>query len=466
MDYLIVMYKTICWGGILGFAVGASAVIPGPPATVVAWGDQSRALPVGLSGIVQVQAGWEHSLALTTNGTVIGWGVNNYGDLEIPSGLSNVVAVAAGSYHNLALTRKGTVVGWGWAGQDVGQIHPPPGLSNVVAIAAGFYHSLALRNDGTIMGWGQNADGQLNVPPGLTNAIAIGAGVSHSMALAPDGKVWAWGNNTYGQTNVPAYLSGVVGLAGGEFFGLAISRAPIILTQVVSRVVNAGTNLSLEVVASGIGHLTYQWQFNGSDIAGATNRTLDFINVQTNDSGSYAVIINNEQGQVASGATLLAMIPPMIVHPPETQTVLAGTNVTFSVVATGFPSLSYQWRWFGWPIPDETNSVLMLTNVQNSGSYDVLVSNAGGSQASAAAGLTVLRPASISPTNFLARYDVTNGFSFKMNVQFGRFYRIQMSTNLTTWSDITNFVGSATVIGFVDPVATNRSPCFYRMVSP
>ena len=54
-----------------------------------------------------------HSLALTAEGRVVGWGRNDYGQTTIPSGLSNVVAIAAGGLHSLALTAEGRVVGWG-----------------------------------------------------------------------------------------------------------------------------------------------------------------------------------------------------------------------------------------------------------------------------------------------------------------------------------------------------------------
>ena len=85
--------------------------------------------------MVAIAAGADDSLALKADGTVVGWGVNAYGETTIPSGLSNVVAVAAGEYHSLALKADGTVVGWGFNGD--GETAIPVGLNNVVAIAAG-----------------------------------------------------------------------------------------------------------------------------------------------------------------------------------------------------------------------------------------------------------------------------------------------------------------------------------------
>ena len=48
--------------------------------------------------------------------------------------VDNVVAIAAGDYHSLALKSDGTVVGWGYNVNN--QTTVPAGLSNVVAIAA------------------------------------------------------------------------------------------------------------------------------------------------------------------------------------------------------------------------------------------------------------------------------------------------------------------------------------------
>jgi alpha-tubulin suppressor-like RCC1 family protein len=72
---------------------------------------------------------------------VVGWGTGDYGQTTIPAGLSGVTAIAAGHYHSLALKSDGTVVGWGadWLTTI------PAGLSGVTAIAAGSSHSLAVK---------------------------------------------------------------------------------------------------------------------------------------------------------------------------------------------------------------------------------------------------------------------------------------------------------------------------------
>ena len=89
---------------------------------------------------------------------------------------------------------------------------------------------------------------------------------------------------------------------------------------------------------------------------------------------------------------------PCILVPPQSQCVAPGTNVTFTVEASGGGLLSYQWRLNGNAIPNAILPSLTVTNAgpQDAGTYSVLVTNSLGSQTSSGAGLTVI---SVQPTN-------------------------------------------------------------------
>ena len=85
---------------------------------------------------------------------------------------------------------------------------------------------------------------------------------------------------------------------------------------------------------------------------------------------------------MSSGAAVLPVQgPPGITTPPVGQTVARGANVTFSVVATGTPAPSYQWRRNGVNIGGATGSSYTRNNVQSGdvGMYSVVVSNPLGS---------------------------------------------------------------------------------------
>jgi uncharacterized delta-60 repeat protein len=83
--------------------------------------------------------------------------------------------------------------------------------------------------------------------------------------------------------------------------------------------------------------------------------------------------------------------PPVITQQPVTQTVDAGTNVTFSVIATGAPPIFFQWRKDGVKIPNATNTTLALNNVNSTdtANYTVVATNFGGAVTSQVARLIV-----------------------------------------------------------------------------
>ena len=89
------------------------------------------------------------SNALLTVWPLLGWGRDDYSQADIPGELTNATAISAGYQHNLALRTDGTVAAWGagttnsGSSPNYGQSVVPGGLSNVVAIAAGLFHSLA-----------------------------------------------------------------------------------------------------------------------------------------------------------------------------------------------------------------------------------------------------------------------------------------------------------------------------------
>ncbi|HYG34662.1 MAG TPA: immunoglobulin domain-containing protein, partial [Clostridia bacterium] len=176
-------------------------------------------------------------------------------------------------------------------------------------------------------------------------------------------------------------------------YGKCIPAAPSILTQPQSQTVNQGSNVTFSVGATGQNPLSYQWRFGTSNILGATSSSYSITNVQPTRAGNYFVVVANAVGSITSSNALLTVnVPPSITNQPQSQTVLLGSNVTFSVGATGTSPLSYQWRFGNSNILGATSSTYTRTNVQTShaGSYSVVVTNVAGSMTSSNALLTVL----------------------------------------------------------------------------
>ena len=100
-------------------------------------------------------------MALKQDGTVVAWGDSDDGQTDVPAGLSGVVAIAGGGEHTVVLKSDGTVVAWG--DSSSGQTTIPAGLSGVTAIAAGYFYTVALKSDGTVVAWGANGSGQTTI---------------------------------------------------------------------------------------------------------------------------------------------------------------------------------------------------------------------------------------------------------------------------------------------------------------
>jgi alpha-tubulin suppressor-like RCC1 family protein len=237
--------------------------------TVLSWGNNSGGqlgngifsyqsnIPVvvgGANDIIAISASGLHSLALKSDGTVIGWGQNNIGQLtsnaNFPlqnspiaiAGVNNIVSISAGGNHSLALRSDGIILSWGdnsmgqlGDGTTTGRYDPVEvyKTSGIIAISVGVYHSLALNSDGSVLTWGNNIGLIPEVVTGANNIVSIAAGFDDSVALKSDGTMLSWGFNAFGQLGngtqiqaaTPTPVSGaskVVAISAGFYHTLAL----------------------------------------------------------------------------------------------------------------------------------------------------------------------------------------------------------------------------------------------------
>ncbi len=187
----------------------------------------------------QVDAGFAHTCALMSDGTIYCWGSNNGGQLgngtatdtntPVPvAGITNATSITAGGYHTCATLTDESVVCWGYNGDgqlgngaNINALTPAPvtGIANATSITAGYLHTCATRSDDTIACWGQNTYGQLgnggntstNTPvpvTGITNATSVTAGTDHTCATRSDNTIACWGY-TNANSNTPVPVTGI-----------------------------------------------------------------------------------------------------------------------------------------------------------------------------------------------------------------------------------------------------------------
>ncbi|HKQ39730.1 MAG TPA: immunoglobulin domain-containing protein, partial [Verrucomicrobiae bacterium] len=85
---------------------------------------------------------------------------------------------------------------------------------------------------------------------------------------------------------------------------------PVVALDPASQRVNVGASVTLRVIATGPGPLSYRWQKDTVEISGQTNATLNFASVQRADTGAYRAVISNANGSVTSAAANLQVFAP------------------------------------------------------------------------------------------------------------------------------------------------------------
>ncbi len=144
--------------------------------------------------VTAIAAGAKHSLALTTDGSVVAWGDNYYGQLEVPAAAKyGVVAIAAGANHSLALKTDGSLVVWGNTGSgdfqppqelNLSKAHsPPPMLADGMPYGAYFYEATLRGSD-----WGEPTIPMLlDFKPGGMGKLTVSARGTSSFTWARNG---------------------------------------------------------------------------------------------------------------------------------------------------------------------------------------------------------------------------------------------------------------------------------------
>jgi alpha-tubulin suppressor-like RCC1 family protein len=240
--------------------------------------------------VTDIQCGASHSVVLTSSGAIYTWGKNTQGqcglghtdDVLLPKAIRSlpinyhtIIQLAAGWEHSIALTSDGKLFSWGSGYKDNRRTVVPPvlGLGHnesrhspneivsldgvfITQIVCGWDHCLALDRNGKVLSWGSGQNGKLgqgtdenfSVPcfiAALDNVkIAyINAGCEHSAAITADGKLYTWGHGDGGRLGhgdnaaslVPKLVTNVIDMnllcldvhCGDKFTAIITSTADI-----------------------------------------------------------------------------------------------------------------------------------------------------------------------------------------------------------------------------------------------
>ena len=194
--------------------------------------NRSSPVQVGaLTNWLTVSSGYTHSIAIKTNGTIWSWGDNSeHGQLGLGNttnvssptqigALTNWSKIGVGMFHNLAIKTDGTLWGWGnnnyngslGLGNKTTSYSSPKQIGSLTtwsSVSAGGYNSHAIKTDGTLWSWGSGGNGRLGLEDtterlspvqvgSSTNWSSISAGSNHVLAVKTDGTMWSWGYNSY-----------------------------------------------------------------------------------------------------------------------------------------------------------------------------------------------------------------------------------------------------------------------------
>jgi alpha-tubulin suppressor-like RCC1 family protein len=330
--------------------------------------DRYSQVQIGTNEWKQVSAGYNHTLAIKSDGSLWAWGFNITGQLgdgtyvekHSPVRIGTAIGwkqISAGYNYSIAIRTDGTL--WAWGFNDKGQL----GTGSLVTkyspvkigtetdwkmVVARNNFTLAIKKDSTLWAWGANDNGQLGDGTTIDKQVpvqigtdkdwkTISAGWDHALALKYNGTLWAWGRDNYGQLGDTT---------------LVTRLSPMMVNNSSDwKDISAGYQHSLATKADGTlwswGYNYYGQLGNGSDgnampipaiVEGMSNCTQIAAgcsySLVLNPDGTYCGAGINNSGQLGDGSTTNRFSFACSSAPTDLASAVSGTAIEESAIAT------------------------------------------------------------------------------------------------------------------------------------
>jgi T5SS/PEP-CTERM-associated repeat protein len=429
--------------------MGGELIVAHNQTNITRIGDQGAGQMVVSNATVQLadvsvarHDGAHGTLTVLSNGVV-----DLADDLSIGrfSGATGSVVVAGGQLLNLAHPV--------WVGREgIGQLTVSNGLFRAASLHVAIVPTNTARGTATLVGGSTM----------LSSNLLVGSeSNSFAQMLMAGGSLDVTNDANTGAVNVPR---GTFTFSGGTMTAdnifLTNSTGQFLFRSGTLRTKNTVVaNASPFVLGDGTNAATLE-------LLGGTHSFADGLIISSNATltgcGTVIGSIVNH-GTINTNCGGNTGVPPMITQQPASLTVTQGATAVFSVVATGDPPLSYQWRagFLMGNIPGATNSTLTLTNVEaaQAGNFRVIVSNPSGTVPSSMAILKVLVAASITGSSLSG-----TDFNFSFQSVNGLTYLIEYKQNLDdlNWTPLRTVTGDGGVILVMDGIIPGQTR-FYRV---
>ncbi len=283
-------------------------------------------LELSTSVFAQVEAGGNHSLALTKDGKIYGWGDGWNGQLGVgepgaalvaePVDMTGALAgveveqIATGDNHSLALATDGRLFGWGLnSSGELGEPYTPGGGWQVVPAPRAFDLSglprgakitkieaeggrtTVLLDTGELYAWGYNSNGELGNGTTTSSAVPVApqrrglftspitdfaVGSDFTLVVA-NGRVYAWGSDSWGQLGDAAAGGGV---DGKSLYPVVVDRTSGLTDRVVG--IGAGSFYGAALTENG---KVFTWGMNKDGQLGTGGTTDSTVPVAVDTSG-------------------------------------------------------------------------------------------------------------------------------------------------------------------------------------